>query len=238
MELVSLNIWIVGGHSGETFVPVGHRMDDAVGLGRRGHFLCRAGLRQFECVAHDPVAARAGKDRLLDRHFGIGAFIHPPADLRIFAFDVFAHDHHVDVFGSTPRQRRGDAGQQARRAQINVLKEFAPDRDQHSPQRDMIGHTGHPDRTEKNRIERAQLINPVFRHDMAGFRVIVAVPAEFGEFVVDTELRARRFQRPQTFGHHFLADPVTGDDRNFIGAHDFNARLCVRIRSRNSWHRR
>ncbi len=50
-----------------------------------------AALRQFEGVAQDPVNAAAGKDRLLNHHFMLGAFIGAAAEGGIFAFGIFAH---------------------------------------------------------------------------------------------------------------------------------------------------
>ncbi len=42
------------------------------------------------------------------------------------------------------------------------------DRDQQPPQRDVVGHAGIADRAEKDRVERAQLVEPVLRHHPAG----------------------------------------------------------------------
>ncbi len=134
---------------------------------------------KLEGVAHDPVAAAAGEDRLLHRHLVIGALIEPAADRRIFALVVLAHDIEIDVARGAVAQWRLNAGEQPHRAQIDVLLEVAAQRDQQAPQRDVIGHVGIADRAEKDGVEEPQPVKPVFRHHPAGLGVGLAAPVEF-----------------------------------------------------------
>src|SRR3546814_4377043 len=71
----------------------------------------------------------------------------------IFALDVLAHDDEVDVLRPAPRQRRGHALQQAHRAHVGVEVELAAQRDQKTPQGDVIGHAGKADGAEVDRSE-------------------------------------------------------------------------------------
>ena len=73
VELVRGDVRVVLGNDLEPFVPIGHGMDDAVGLGGRGQMLAFAGLGQFKGIAHDPLAAAPGKDALLDDELVISA---------------------------------------------------------------------------------------------------------------------------------------------------------------------
>ena len=68
----------------------------------------------------------------------IGAFIGAAAQGGIFAFGIFAHHVKIDIAGLFTRQRAGDAGEQAHRAQVDVLIELAAELQQRPPQRDMI----------------------------------------------------------------------------------------------------
>ena len=81
MVPVGLDTRILGGDGGETLVPVGHRMDDAVRLGGGRHLPGRSGAGELEGEAHDPVAAAPGEHGLLDRGLVLGAGVEPAADL-------------------------------------------------------------------------------------------------------------------------------------------------------------
>ena len=219
MVPVGLDPRILGGDRGETLVPVGHRVDDAVGLGGRRHLFRRAGGRELEGEPHDPVAAAPGEHRLLDRELVLGAGIEPAADLRILALDVLADDHHVDVVRPAVRERRAHALEQFGRAQVDVLVEAPPDRNQHVPQRDVVRHPRHSDRAEIDRIELRQPVEPVLGHDPAGLVVGRAIPVEPGEIERDPEAPRRRLDRADAFRHDFGADAVAGDDRDPVPAH-------------------
>ncbi len=68
------------------------------------------GFRQFEGVAQDPVHAAAGKDRLLNHHFMLGAFIGAAAKGGIFAFGIFAHHVKINIAGLLPASGQGTPG--------------------------------------------------------------------------------------------------------------------------------
>ena len=72
-------------------IPERHGMNDPVRFRGRGQMLLSL-PRQFKRIAQNPVHAAPRKDALLHRHLFIGAFINPPADIRILAFVVFADD--------------------------------------------------------------------------------------------------------------------------------------------------
>src|SRR4029453_11119658 len=103
---------------------------------------------------------------------------HPPADLRVLALVVLAHDHHVDVRRPTAGERRPGPLQKAHRSEIDVLMEAAPDRDQETPERDVVRDTRKSHGPEENRLERPEPVEPVFRHHAAGLGVALAAPLE------------------------------------------------------------
>ena len=53
-------------------------------------------LGETEGLARDPLDPAPGEDRLLGRPARSAARVHPPADLRVLALDVLAHDDDVD----------------------------------------------------------------------------------------------------------------------------------------------
>ena len=65
MILVSPDLGILRGHLGEAFVPIRHRVDDAIGLGGRGDVPFRAGHGEFEGIFQNAVHALAAEDALL-----------------------------------------------------------------------------------------------------------------------------------------------------------------------------
>ena len=203
----------------ETFVPIGHGVDDAVGLGRRGQMPAGAAAGQLEGVAHDPVGAAAGEHRLLHRQFGVGALVQPAADLGILALAVLAHDQIVDVARLAPGERAGQAFEQAHGAQVDILLEAPADRDQQAPERDMVGHAGKADRAEEDGIEAGQPVEAVLRHEPAGLCIAFAAPVELGPVPLYAEAGAGGLQHPDAFRHDLPADAVAGNDSDTVAIH-------------------
>jgi len=117
----------------------------------------------------------AGQDGLLHHDFAVGAGKRPPADRRIFAFGVLAHDPEIDVAGLPIRERRRHARHQPDGTQIDVLVELAAEQNERAPQRDVVRHLGGPaDRAEEDRVVLADLVLPVLRHHALMLFVVVA----------------------------------------------------------------
>ena len=160
-----------------------------------------------------------GEYRLLDGELGLGAGIKPAADLGVLALDVLAHDQHVDVFGPSIGQRRAHAFEQPGRAQVDILVEPPSDRDQHVPQRDVVGHARHADCAEKDRIAVGQAVQTVGGHDPAGPFVARTVPVERGPRQIDVEFCRGGLHDAQTLRDDLLADAVARDDGHAMRAH-------------------
>ncbi len=131
-------------------------------------------------------------------------------------------DRHVTLLKTRARhavgERRRNARHQPHRAQIDVLVELAPDFYERAPQGNVIGDLGRPaDRTEIDRVVLADLRLPVLRHHLAVLFVIVpGSEVEMVEMHGNAVLFRGRFQHAQAFRDHFLADAVTGNDRDPI----------------------
>src|SRR5258705_6903234 len=149
-------------------------MKDAVRLrGRRTRWTAQL-PREVERVAQDPIDAAARESRDLQHHLVL-AFADATADLRVLTLRVLAH-HPVIRFALA--ERPDDTRQQAYRTEIHVLVELAADRYEHSPEGDVIGHTGEADRAEQDRVMPAQLGDPVLGHHSPSPLIGRAAPVE------------------------------------------------------------
>ena len=80
MILVRADVGILCSHGLKTFIPEGHRVDDAVRF-RRGSKMLVSLACQFKRVAHHAVHSAPSEDGLLDGHLLVGSFIEAPADI-------------------------------------------------------------------------------------------------------------------------------------------------------------
>src|SRR5437867_6812983 len=174
----------------------------------------RARHRKLEGIPQDTVAAATREHGYLNGGLLGCATVEATADFRVLAFVVLAHDHHVDVGGPAVRERRSDTFQQANRSEVDVLAEAAPNGNQQSPQRHVIGHTGEANRAEIDGFELAKLLKAVLRHHAAGPRVHFAAPIEGLPLKLEAEPAAGGLEHAHTLRNDLFADPVAGNYRN------------------------
>ena len=225
VDVVALgrDVRVVGGDGREALVPIGHGVDDTVGLGGRRE-PASPPARELEGIPHHPVDALAGEDALLHHRLLLGAGVDAPAHLRVFALVVLADDDEVDVGGAAVRERRGNPLEQLDRPQVDILPEGPAQRDQEAPERDMVRHAGKAHRAQQDRVERAQHLDAVLRHHPAGLAVGLAAPVEMLPVEADVVAPAGGLQHPHGLGHDLLADAVAGDDRDPIVRHGLGLR--------------
>ena len=113
--------------------------------------------------------------------------------------------------GLPPGQRRGDAGQQPHRAQVDVLLEAPPDRDQQPPQRDVVGHAGkaRPRRGRSRRGGGSAAGRPRASSARAA-RSSRSSRASRPSRTSKLELAPGRLEHAHALGHDLLADAVAG----------------------------
>lgn len=203
-------------HLGRACVPPRHAHRHAIALGRHGQVLARALAGLLESEAQHTVGAVAGEHRLLHHHLALGTLEHRAAHRGVLALGVFAHDQHVDVAGGPASERGWHAIEEARRAQVDVLVELAPELEQRAPQGDVVWHRLRPAHgAEVDRIDTGKLVLPVVGHHLAGLQVVVAArPLDVLIRERDAEQLARAVKHPQAFREHFLANAVAGNDGN------------------------
>src|SRR5690242_1393057 len=216
--LIGANVGIAGAHRAKTFVPKRHGVDDAVGLGGRSQMFISL-ARQGKSVAQNAVDAAPRENGLLHGGLFVGAFVDAAANVGILAFVVLANDGEVDLSRLPVFQGTLDAFQQANRPQIHVLLESAADGNQESPEREVIGNVGMPDRAEEDGVERTELLEAVRRHHPACSRVGFAAPVEGSPLELKAEAAPGGIEHANALGNHFLADTVSGDHRDVKGLH-------------------
>ena len=162
-------------HRFDTFVPIGHRYRNAVGLGRRSQMVLFPPLREVEGIFQDPVGADPRHDRFLHDDFTVRVRKNPAADRRIFAFGIFADDIEIDVAGLAARKRARHTRHEFDRPKIDILVELSAKLDQRTPKRYMVGHAlGPTDGAEEDRVMPANLLLPVAGHHRAVLQIIIA----------------------------------------------------------------
>src|ERR1700722_13684732 len=174
---------------------------------------------QFECEAHHPIHASAREDGLLNGHLVFGAFIQAAADAGIFALIVFANDGEINLAWFPILERRFYAFEKPHRTKIGVLPERAANRNQQSPKRNVIGNARVTNGAQENCVKGPQLLQTVIRHHFPGLYVSFAAPVKFLPLPLETEALFCCFEHADAFWHHFLADTVSGDDRDVEGFH-------------------
>src|SRR5437588_1475009 len=219
VELIGLDLGVLLPYLGESLVPEGHGVDVAVRLRRRAE-VSLALPGQLDRVAYRAIVALPGEDGLLDGGLALAPPEEAAAHFRIFALGVLAHDDEVDLPRRAAGQRRRHAGQEPDGPQVDVLIELPADGDEQSPERDVIGHARPAHRAELDGVVLADLLEAVLRHHPAGLEVPRAAPVERLPLEGDAESSSRRLQHAHTFGHHFRADAVSGNDRDPVSAHE------------------
>src|SRR5579884_1560968 len=83
----------------------------------------------------------------------------------------------------------------------------------------MIGYSGISDSAEKDRVEWAQLLQPVVGHHAAGFQKALAAPIEVLPAKADVVLSPDSFQNSKSFGHDLAANAVSFNHCNRVFLH-------------------
>src|SRR5262249_15625537 len=100
-----------------------------------------------------------------------------------------------------------------------ILLKAAANRDQQTPQREVIGNVRMADRAEKDGIEGAQMLDSIFGHHAAGLDIASAAPVEMAPLELKSEPLSGCFQRADSFGNDLVADTVAGNHRDFVRFH-------------------
>ena len=137
--------------------------------------------------------------------------IYEAADLSILALGILADDDHVDVAAFAVRQRRSDSFIEDGGTDIGVLVESAPDGQQQSVERDVIGDIGVAHGAQVDGVGRAQQFQRVLRHHPAVREIVFRAPVEILEAAGEVVLSPGAVEDPLAFRNHFLADTVAGD---------------------------
>src|SRR3546814_153449 len=92
-----------------------------------------------------------------------------------------------------------------------LFRSLAAQRDQKTPQGDVIGHAGKADGAEVDGVELLHLRNAVLRHHAPRLGVALAGPVERLPFDREAVTPGDRLSRALSFRDHLLPDAVTGN---------------------------
>ena len=136
--------------------------------------------------------------------------VRPPADARVLALGVLAHEEHVHVAGPASGKRARDPLQQPGRAQVRPQVEPLAQLEEQPPERDVVGDGRVADRAHQHGTASVQRLAPVGRHHPAVLVPVGRAPRELRPL----ELEAERVDRPPRLRHHLRPDPVAGEERD------------------------
>jgi hypothetical protein len=71
-----------------------------------------------------------------------------------------------------------------------------------------------PHGSQKDGVERPQLLQTIGRHHLSGFRVGFAAPIELLPSELEPKAFSCRFEDADAFGNDFFPDAIAGDDGN------------------------
>ncbi len=114
------------------------------------------------------------------------------------------------------RERAVDRFEQADRAEVDVLLERPPDRDEQTPERDVIGHARRPDGAEEDRLVGAQPVQAVVGHHRPGLEVALAAPVVVRPAEPEPVAGAGRLEHALGGGDDLVADAVAGDHGDVV----------------------
>lgn len=177
-------------------------------------------LRRLKRKPHDPLDPHVRKNRQFRADRVLLVPVRRAALARVLALAVLAHDHPVQQRGLLParHQRTLRALQNPRGAHVRPLVEFFADRQDHVPQRDVVGHAGPAYRAEVDRVVRFERVKAVRGHVPAAFLVGFAGPVEGVEGEAEGRGGAAAGGRGEFFENLLRgvgdvdADPVAGDE--------------------------
>jgi hypothetical protein len=127
---------------------------------------------------------------------------------------VFAHDHEINVPGLPALEWSFDPIKEPYRPKIHVLTKSAANGDEQTPKGNVVGNIRAPDSTEKNGVERAQLLETVSRHHSPSPEIFFAAPVEVVPIELKSEAVPGSIQDANAFRHYFLPDSISRNDAN------------------------
>jgi hypothetical protein len=188
----------------------GHLVPEDVAVARRVRLRRArdgaAALRgELERVRDHAADAHAREDARLQPDLELEPAVRPPADARVLALGVLAHEQHVD--GGRARERRGHAVEQARWPEVRPQVEALAQRQQQTPERDVVGDGGVAHRAEEDGVVRADDVERVGRHHRPVGAVVVAAPGE----LIPLDAESERVHDLPRLGDDFRAGTVAAD---------------------------
>ena len=141
------------------------------------------------------------------------------AHLRVFALGVLADYDEIDLAALLAGERRADARIEVGRADIGVLIERAPDRQQESVQGGVVGNLGMAYRAEQDGIAGLQQVDRPGGHHAAPTEVMVGAPFEILKREGNVVFPADSLEHALALRDDLFADAVSRDHRDRKSLH-------------------
>ena len=122
--------------------------------------------------------------------------------------------------GPAVRERRIDAGEQAHRAQVDVLIELLAQRKDQLPHRDVIGHRRIADGAEVDGGKFGETLERIGGHHAAVLGVIAAAVWKLDQIEIEARTRRDLLENRDSRGKNFLTDTIAGNHRNAVRGHE------------------
>ena len=231
-QFARFHVGIIPLHRLEHLVPQHHAELLGVRLGDRRELLAATLPRPSKAARMIRSQPRRVKTLVWTATSLRRALVEPAADRRVFALRILPINQDVDGAGRLVAQRAGDAVEQVRRPQVDVLVEVPPHRQEQAVQGDVVGHVRAADGAEQHRVVTAEHVPAVGRHDAAGLLVVGAAPGQLVPF------RRRAIAAQGGVGHadglvdHFRPDAVAADHGDAGNCHctTLSVSLCATMR--------
>ncbi len=170
--------------------------------------LARAGVGAAVGVAHDTLDAERGVQADLGRDLVLGAGAQRAAVADVRALGALADDDEVDA--RLAGQRGLHAGEELARAEVDVVVEGEAQLEQQPALQDTGRDARVADGAEQDRVVGLELLQHTVREGLPGAVVAAGAEVVLGRLHLDVRGEGGA-EDLEAFGHHFLADAVTGD---------------------------
>src|SRR6478672_10180399 len=224
VQVVDADLGVLPRHLADQAAPDRPGVDQHVGLVDQGQLLARAALGAGERVADDPLDAERRIEGDLGGDLVRGSHTDRATVAGVGAFGPLADHHEVDLAGLTRNfwaERRGDAREDAGRAQVHVVVELEAQPQQQPALEDpgrevrVAGLATH--RAEQDRVVPANLVEDRVREHLAGREVPLRAEVVAGRLELHPG-RGRYLEHLERLGRDLLPDAVAGNDGEPEGA--------------------
>ena len=198
-------------------LPQGVAVRHRVALVRHANLRQPARSGELERVADDSAHTFIGVDLLLDRYLIVRAGLEASADAHIDPFRVLAEHDEADVPRPPSLQRTEALVQQLHRPVVDIEVQLEARAQQDIARVPVVRNARVAEGADEDRVERPERVVAVRGNRDAGLQVVIRTPRQMLELERPPEPLADGLDDLHSFGSHFPADAVAGNDGDLQG---------------------